>query len=268
MFRWIVSFFGLEPIQPPLPLNSKAPGCPRTENSIEEKNWPEGPQVRKAIRFFEPDGWAHSNWSWRSSGYIDRLGSLYPKVDKAECRHCLGVLVCQTCGKTVRPSTKTADMNAQLARNCPECANELRWITCKARTYRFVIEEGGSQYSIWEHTGSHHSHPRPPPGRRPARSVPVPPTVRKQKDPQTTCQNANKGRRNTTRAHTIENPPSTAAMAPPPALTLRATTKPAPAFSKSIVRAATKVLAPGSSTTMESTGPGDASGDVGWKDEK
>ena len=145
--------------------------------SIDATNWPEGPQVRKEIRFHEPDGWAHSNWPWRSSGYVDHPGSLHPKLGKAECRRCLGVLQCRDCGKVMRPSTKTAGMRAQLSHDCPDviCHGALLWISCEARTYHFVVEEDSLQYSVWKHTGSHESHPRPPSGRRPPRSVPSPP---------------------------------------------------------------------------------------------
>lgn len=171
MFGWLLSFLGLESVNPlslPDPPKVKIP----FESSLEKKDWPEGPQLRKHIRFFEPDGWAHSHWAWRSNGYIDHPGSLHPKLDKAECRNCLGVLECGACGKVLRPCTKTADMNTQLVHKCPQCSGELVQITCKARTHHFVIEEDGSQYSIWKHIGSHSSHPHPPTGRRPPRSVP------------------------------------------------------------------------------------------------
>ena len=175
MFRWIAGFFGLEPIKNPTPLDSSI--SPSFEYTVEQTSWPEGPQLRKRLRFHEPDGWAHSNWSWRSNGYIDHPGSLHPKQDKAECRYCLGALECQGCGKILRPCTKSADMRAQLDRPCPDstCGDVLLWVKCEARSYRFAADEGGMQYSIWEHTGSHLSHPRPPPGRRPPRSVPMPP---------------------------------------------------------------------------------------------
>jgi len=183
MLHWIAALFGLEPIMdhpPPVSTRPKA----GFESSLDNKNWPEGPQVRKEIRSREPDGWVHSNWVWRSNGYIDRPGSLHPKADKAESRHCLGVLKCKTCETIVRPNTKTAGMNAQLACNCPECGSKLLWITCEARTYHFAMEENGVQYSIWEHTGSHQSHPHPPAGRRPPRSVPLPRVVRARRNPQ------------------------------------------------------------------------------------
>jgi hypothetical protein len=169
MLRWITSLFGSQPH----PQASEALHT-HFEGSLDQKNWPDGPQLRKKVRYCEPDGWAHSNWVWRSNGYVDHPGSLHPKIDKAECRHCLGVFQCSTCDKLVRPNTKTKDMAAQLARDCPECTGKLQWITCNARTYHFVIEEDGAQYSIWEHSGSH-PHPRPPAGRRPPRSVPMPP---------------------------------------------------------------------------------------------
>ena len=177
MFGWLHSLLGFEPVKLP-PRDSPRSNVP-FESSLDKKNWPEGPQLRKHIRFCEPDGWAHSNWAWRSNGYIDHPGSLHPKLDKAECRRCLGVLECGACGKIIRPCTKSADMNAQLARKCPECSSELLHVTCEARTHHFVIEEGGSQYSIWEHIGTHQSHPRLPTGRRPPRSVPSHQVVRK-----------------------------------------------------------------------------------------
>ena len=159
MFGWLLSFLGLESINPP-----SLPDPPKVkipfESSLEKKDWPEGPQLHKQICFFEPDGWAHSHWAWRSNGYIDHPGSLHPKLDKAECRNCLGVLECGACGKVLWPCTKTADMNTQLVHKCPQCSGELVQITCKARTHHFVIEEDGSQYSIWKHIGSHSSHPQ------------------------------------------------------------------------------------------------------------
>ena len=172
MLRWIAALFGFETSA------AAASGVLRTSPPLclDETNWPEGPQVRREIRFHEPDGWGHSNWAWRSTGYVDHPGSLHPKVNKAECRHCLGALQCQNCGKAIRPSTNTADMKAQMLRTCPDatCHGALVWISCEARMYHFVVEEDGSQYSVWEHTGSHRSHPCPPSGRRPPRSVPPP----------------------------------------------------------------------------------------------
>ena len=66
-----------------------------------------------------------------------------------------------------------------MLRTCPDatCHGALVWISCEARMYHFVVEEDGSQYSVWEHTGSHRSHPRPPSGRRPPHSVPPPPRI-------------------------------------------------------------------------------------------
>ena len=170
MLRWITSLFVLQP-HPPQELYTNF------EGSLDQTNWPDGSQLRKRVRYHEPDGWSHSNWVWRSNGYVDRPGSLHPKIDKAECRHCLGVLRCSVCDKIIRPHTKTKDMISQIARGCPECAGELQHIPCEARTFHFVVEEDSSQYSVWEHSGTHHSHPRPPAGRRPPRSVPRPPKV-------------------------------------------------------------------------------------------
>ena len=129
MFRWLTSLLGFETVKQPFQPGSTTLKAARPEISLEMKDWPEGSQFRKHKRFHEPDAWAHSNWAWRSNGYIDHLGSLHPKPDKAECRNCLGVLQCPSCEKIIRPSTKAKDMKVQLAQNC---AHELLWITCEA----------------------------------------------------------------------------------------------------------------------------------------
>lgn len=168
MLRWIASFFGLEPIKNP-GLQDPTASQTSSESRFDLTAWPEGPQVRRHIRYSEPAGWAHSNWAWRSSGHIEHTGSLHPLPDKAEYRFCLGALECRGCGKVVRPKTKTAEMKAQVQQGCPNatCNAVLQWVTCEARTYHFVIWEGGKEYSVWKHEGSHRSHPRPPPGRQP-----------------------------------------------------------------------------------------------------
>jgi hypothetical protein len=189
MFGWLTLLLGFEPTKGPPRLDSPTPKT-RFESSLEMKLWPEGSQLRKHIRFREPDGWAHSNWAWRSNRYIDHPGSLHPKIDKAESHRCLGVLKCEACGNIVRPSTKTADMSSQLARNCLECAGRLLEVMCEARTYHFVTEEDGLQYSIWQHSGTHSSHPHPPAGRRPPRSVPIPQVARIHRNSQDTSPDA------------------------------------------------------------------------------
>jgi hypothetical protein len=63
-----------------------------------------------------------------------------------------------------RPHTKTH--KAQLAAGCPDpCGGSYTWLTCDAKTLRFIIKRRDIQYSVWEHLGSHESHPRPPGGR-------------------------------------------------------------------------------------------------------
>jgi hypothetical protein len=137
--------------------------------SLDAQNWPEGHHIRKAIHNQLPDNFGHSEWAWRSNGYPEKPESVGSKMNKAESRRCLGVLQCQDCERLVRPNTKTDDMRAQVARGCPgnKCGGELVQITCEARCYLWVVEEGGVRYSIWEHTGSHRSHPHPPVGRKP-----------------------------------------------------------------------------------------------------
>ena len=169
LVRWAIARLGLEPAKQPLP--NSAISMNLNTVLLGDTSWPEGHQTRREVRFREREGWAQSNWAWRSIGNVDRSGSIYPRPDKAESRCCLGVLRCKGCGKLVRPQTKTANMKAQLLRTCPGggCRDVLEWMTCSARTLHFVIEEGGVEYSVWTHEGSHSSHPHPPCGRQPAR---------------------------------------------------------------------------------------------------
>jgi hypothetical protein len=174
LIRWISARLGLEPIK--RQVDCKSVTSERSDINFDNMAWPEGLHIRKEVRFNEPAGWAHTSWAWRSTGYVDRPGSLYPKYNKAESRYCLGVLRCQVCGLLVRPRTKTAEMKSQLANNCPVvgCGNALQQITCGARIYHFVMEEDHVEYSIWEHEGFHSSHPHPPSGRQPAHIIHTP----------------------------------------------------------------------------------------------
>jgi hypothetical protein len=167
LVRWAIARLGLEPVKQPL----SNPAISNLNTILfSDTSWPEGHQIRREVRFCERAGWAQSNWAWRSIGNVDHSGSIYPRPDKAESRCCLGVLRCKGCGKLVRPRTKTADMKAQLLRNCSNggCGGVLEWVTCSARTLHFVIEESGVEYSVWTHEGSHSSHPHPPCGRQSA----------------------------------------------------------------------------------------------------
>jgi hypothetical protein len=63
----------------------------------------------------------------------------------------------------VRPNTKT--FRAQLNNGCADpCGGSHTWLKCDAKTMCFTTKRDGIQYSIWEHQGSHKSHPRPPGG--------------------------------------------------------------------------------------------------------
>ena len=168
MLRWVAAFLGFEPIKNPCPQDTTASQTNYKSDSG-RTDWPEGPQVRKHVRYSEPNGWAHSDWSWRSKGKVEYPGSIHPDLDKAEYRLCLGALECQGCGMVVRPKTSTGGMKAQLEETCPDgnCDGIFRWVTCNARTYHFAIKEDGIEYSVWKHTGSHSSHPHPPRGRQP-----------------------------------------------------------------------------------------------------
>jgi hypothetical protein len=66
MFEWFAAFLAREPAKCPPPVDSPPSPPTRThsESILEKKNWPNGSDLRKEIRFREPDGWAHSNWSW------------------------------------------------------------------------------------------------------------------------------------------------------------------------------------------------------------
>lgn len=165
MFHWFAAFLGLatinDPPQDPAMLKSQ-------KVSLDAQNWPEGHHTHKAIHNQLPHNFGHSEWAWRLNGYLEKPESIGSKMNKAERRHCLGVLQCQDCEQLVRPNTKTDDMRAQVVKGClDECGGELVQITCEVWCYLWVVEEDGVQYAIWEHTGSHCSHPRPPVGRKP-----------------------------------------------------------------------------------------------------
>ena len=168
MLHWFASLFGFEPIRLPPPRVLSVQRSP-LELGVDQLTWPEGPQTRKEVRGSELAGWDQTNWAWRSIRLVSHPGSLYPQIDQAECRCCLGVLQCKACGDLVRPNTKSREMSTQLARGCPksDCGDVLEWRRCEARIHRFVIKEDGVEYSNWEHIGYHDSHPRPPTGRKP-----------------------------------------------------------------------------------------------------
>jgi len=62
MLRWVAAFFGFEPIKNPGPQDSMSSQT-NYESNTERMEWPEGPQVRKHVRYSEPTGWAHFDWS-------------------------------------------------------------------------------------------------------------------------------------------------------------------------------------------------------------
>jgi hypothetical protein len=263
MLRWIAALFGFEPIRYPGSPSSTAPKDPQ-DISV-DKMWPEGSQARKEVRFSEPAGWDHTNWPWRSIGLVNRLGSLHPQVDRAECRCCLGVLKCRGCGKLVRPNTKSAEMNAQLARGCPgpACGDTLQRIPCESRIYRFVSKEDGVEYSNWEHTGHHHSHARPPVGRKPPGVHNIPDLLKPEPE-----SSGNASRAQNIHTGNIAGPAklktdgvrkATFAPAPPPS----APSANAPASLTSTAAAVTRSASPEASVLAA-----EPAGSVVWRDEK
>jgi len=128
----------------------------------EEMMWPEGSQRREQVRGHEDRALASSSFAWHSNGNIKHSESIVK--GKAELRRCLGVFKCNSCSQVARPNTKT--FRDQFDTGCPDpCNSPYIWMQCEAKTFRFVSERGGMQYSVWEHSGSHQSHPRPPGGR-------------------------------------------------------------------------------------------------------
>src|SRR5882762_7715851 len=128
--HWIAARLGLEPIrQQPIPNNVASTSCDAV--NIDSTLWPEGHQLRREVRSTAQTGWAQSNWAWCSVGHVNYPGSIHPKPDRAESCFCLGVLRCQSSGKLVHSRTKTAEMKAQILRNCPGqgCGDGLEWIT-------------------------------------------------------------------------------------------------------------------------------------------
>jgi hypothetical protein len=125
--------------------------------------WPEGFQRREQVVGQEDELWATSNFVWHSNGHVKHSEST-SNNGRAELRRCLGVFRCEACRLMVRPHTKS--YKAQLNAGCPDpCGGSYTWLTCDAKTLRFITKQNGIQYSVWEHLGSHKSHPRPPGGR-------------------------------------------------------------------------------------------------------
>ena len=168
MLCWVAAFLSFKPIKNPGPQDSISSQTNYKSNAG-EMDWPEGPQVQKHIQYSEPNGWAHSGWSWCFKEKVKYPGSIHLDLDKAEYHLCLRALKCQGCGMVVCLKTSTGKMKAKLEEKCPDgnCDGVLQWVTCNAWTYHFTIKEDGIKYSVWKLTGSHSSHPRPPYGRQP-----------------------------------------------------------------------------------------------------
>lgn len=107
----------------------------------------------------EPHKWKDTKWVWRSVGNVQHEGR------RAEARTCLGVIKCNNCSRLVRPRTQSAARQLQLDNECHACGtHSLRHDPCNARTYHFTVEREEQMWSIWEHTGQHDTHDRPPGG--------------------------------------------------------------------------------------------------------
>lgn len=121
--------------------------------------WPEGFQRREQVQSEEEPLWAYSNFVWHSNGYRKHADSI---TGKAETRHCLGVFKCTVCHVLERP--KTGKHKVQLDTGCA-CGGAFIWMKCDAKTSRYTISRDGEEYLVWEHSGLHLVHDRPPAGR-------------------------------------------------------------------------------------------------------
>ncbi|KAJ7261600.1 hypothetical protein C8J57DRAFT_1634681 [Mycena rebaudengoi] len=125
-------------------------------------DWPTGNIRRECLSGTEERKWKKNKWVWRSTGTVQHDG--HP----AEVRACLGVFRCGTCGQLTRPKTQATTRRNQQSEGCKSrtCLIEAPLLhdQCDARAFHYSIIRAGVSMSIWEHSGDHSSHSRPPGG--------------------------------------------------------------------------------------------------------
>ncbi|KAJ7654255.1 hypothetical protein B0H17DRAFT_387032 [Mycena rosella] len=87
----------------------------------------------------------------------------------SEVRACLGVLRCASCNRLTRPKTHHSSREKQIQAGCTSrtctLATPLVQDACDARTFHYEVERDGETICIWDHTGDHSTHRKPPGGR-------------------------------------------------------------------------------------------------------
>ncbi|KAJ7216099.1 hypothetical protein GGX14DRAFT_607331 [Mycena pura] len=161
---------------PPAPVPAVAPVKSETASTIEKHNppvrdhsqldslhWPTGFVRRESLKSVQERKWKHNKWAWRSSGTVQYQGYA------AEVRACLGVLRCGTCQRLTRPKTQRSSRRLQIQSGCTSrgvCSIMAPLIQdpCDARTHHYSFQRDGETVLVWEHSGDHSTHEKPPGG--------------------------------------------------------------------------------------------------------
>ncbi|KAJ7702772.1 hypothetical protein B0H17DRAFT_1127713 [Mycena rosella] len=126
-------------------------------------DWPTGFIRRESIKILGERKWKESKWAWRSNGMVQHQGYA------SEVRACLGVLRCASCNHLTRPKTHLSSREKQIQAGCTSrtctLATPLVQDACDARTFHYEVERDGETICIWDHTGDHSTHRKPPGGR-------------------------------------------------------------------------------------------------------
>lgn len=131
-----------------------------------EWDWPTTHQRRELLAIAGSDEakkqspkWSFTKWAWRSNG---KCGATKDRP-AAERRKCLGTYRCTGCARLTRPKTDSNARKAQLNGSCFFCHHVLMDLPCSdGFIYHFDQNIGGQRYHVWEHEGTHVSHPHPP----------------------------------------------------------------------------------------------------------
>ncbi|KAJ6535381.1 hypothetical protein DFH09DRAFT_1091717 [Mycena vulgaris] len=132
-------------------------------SNLSAMDWPTGFVWRESVKSRGERKWKHTKWAWRSNGVVQHQGYA------AEVRGCLGVFRCGSCQRLTRPKTQASDRRIQIQAGCTSrtCPVEppLLHDECEARAFHYNIQRDAETILVWEHSGDHSTHARPPGGR-------------------------------------------------------------------------------------------------------
>ncbi|KAJ7939213.1 hypothetical protein B0H13DRAFT_1850949 [Mycena leptocephala] len=139
---------------------SIAASLARDHSELSTLDWPTGSVRRETIKGLEERKWKHNKWAWRSNGTVQHQRYM------AEVRACLGVLRCASCGRLTRPKTQPGARKNQISTGCTSrtCSIDAPLLhdQCEARTFHYKFDRAGETVLIWERSGNHSTHDKPP----------------------------------------------------------------------------------------------------------